>query len=368
MRRGNVAEGRRAAAARGQPALIRNGEAGEDGGHLGAGDRSVRPEGAVGVALEHAGRCQRGDGPRIPAAERHVGEAGAERGIARAALLRQQPIEDHGRLGAGDLRVRAERAVRIALDVGAVIRVVQHGPGGGLRFVPDEDGQHHVTGVEDLAFELDAECRIEPCRAVVDILLVIRRRDLPRHGERPGFGAGVGVFILERRNGHRAARGAGIPRERDQAGEAVQQLPEQRLQREALLQRVQNCFEIKPARKQTLDGLEQVQLVGERIFERVEDLVQIEVLFDERPDGLAQVELALDSRSECLYDGGRVQVDSQRVLDGLHDVGKALRAIQRVPERLDPFRLLREQSLPQDSFSHRHNRKCPLPCRRFPHT
>src|SRR5699024_10004287 len=82
-----------------------------DGSGLGAGDVVVRPERAVGVALDKADLHRGRDELRVPASAAHVGE-----GVLIDIVRVLEEADGYlGKLRAGDRRVRAEGAVGVAV-------------------------------------------------------------------------------------------------------------------------------------------------------------------------------------------------------------------------------------------------------------
>ena len=118
-----VAAGHVAEVAHGVLGLIGEGQG--DDAELGPGDGVVGPEGAVGIAGDHAQRGQgihRGGVPRVGG---HVRE-----GLGNGhVLVQQQGVEHLGHLGAGHVVLRAESAIRVAeqvLDVVLGVQQVRH--------------------------------------------------------------------------------------------------------------------------------------------------------------------------------------------------------------------------------------------------
>ena len=94
-------------------------------GQLAAGDRVVRAEIAVCTVRDDARAVQRGDIDIVPLVHAHVAEARHAAVVRRARLLAHQAEEDRRGLDAGDIALRLDRAVRIAVDVGEMLRRVQ---------------------------------------------------------------------------------------------------------------------------------------------------------------------------------------------------------------------------------------------------
>ena len=93
---------------------------------LRTGDGIVRTEVAVRTAVDDAEFCHGGHSRIVPCLGRNIFEGVVAGGIGSARCVRQEAVEDGGRLGTGDGRVGLERAVRIALDIGIVVFAVEH--------------------------------------------------------------------------------------------------------------------------------------------------------------------------------------------------------------------------------------------------
>ena len=100
--------------------------AGNHRGDLRTGDGVVRAEAAVRAAVDDAELCHGGHGSVVPRLGRNILEGIIAGGIGSAGRIRQEAVEDGGRLGAGDGRVGLEGAVGIALDIGVMVFTVEH--------------------------------------------------------------------------------------------------------------------------------------------------------------------------------------------------------------------------------------------------
>ena len=103
----------------------RSAEAGKDGRQFRTGDISVRAKGTVLIAGDHAQVCQSGYRRGVPRAGGHVLKAVDVGAVGGLGLCRQEPVQDHRNLRAGDVGVGRGLCAGASGNVGDMVLPVE---------------------------------------------------------------------------------------------------------------------------------------------------------------------------------------------------------------------------------------------------
>ena len=110
--------------------------AGSDLGQLSTGDRRVGAEGAVRIAADDAHVGERGNRVVVPFVERDVGIIVRLRPVLRPHGIAQEAEEDRRDLGAGDVALRMDVAVGVALSLIHILLAAYYSQARGGQNVP----------------------------------------------------------------------------------------------------------------------------------------------------------------------------------------------------------------------------------------